>query len=40
MLLHMLQCKGQPRHQKDYLVQNIESADVEKPCNTYGAASV
>lgn len=35
MLLHMLQCTGQPPHHKGYLVQNISSAEVEQSCNTH-----
>ena len=34
MLLKILQCTGQPAtHNKDLLIQNDNSADVEKPCS-------
>lgn len=39
MLPHVLQCTGQPPRHKDCLVQNIDSAEAEKPGNTSGPAT-
>lgn len=32
MLLNSLQCKGQPPTTKSYLTQNVNSAEMKKPC--------
>lgn len=33
MLPNILQCTGQPPTTKTYLAQNVNSAEVEKPCS-------